>query len=157
MLVRLLIAVLMLTGPNPVRACTCAASDGLSAPSFQTSSAVDVSVSGKAGCGCRNKTHQESPANAENASGYRYPACPQGGHTDSGGHPHHPDCPAVVSSPVVSAIPTPAPDAPTDCDVGVPIRACSWFAAPVRLADRFDSGHCFRSVPLYISLLTLRI
>jgi hypothetical protein len=157
MLVRLLIAVLMLTGPNPVRACTCAASDGLPALSFQPSLAVDASVSGKGGCGCRSKTHQASTASAELGSCDRDPVCPQGGHSDSGRHPHHPDCPVVVASPVVSAIPTPAPDAPTDCDVGVPIRTGSWFADPVRLAGRFDSGHSFRSVPLYISLLTLRI
>lgn len=156
MLVRLLVAVLMLAGPNPVRVCTCAASDGLSAPSFHTVSAADTSPSGKRGCGCRSESHRDS-ASAANQRSNHDPACTQGGHPDSGGHPHHQDCPAVVSSPVVSAIPTPAPVPPTDCDVGLLIWTGTACREPACLADRFEFAHPIRSVPLYISLLTLLI
>lgn len=156
MLVRLLIAVLMLTGPNPVRVCTCAASDGLPSPSFQTISAADTSPSGKRGCGCRSESHRDTASAATERSNHDL-ACTRGGHPDSGRHPHHPDCPAVVSPAVLSAIPPPTPDAPTACDVGVPIRSTAAFREPARFVGRLEPGRRIRPVPLYISLLTLLI
>lgn len=153
MLVRLLVAVLMLTGPNPARVCTCAASASPPASAAESLPTAVAPHKEKSGCGCRGKS---DPASATTEIDGVVCAGVQDSHSDSDRHPHDQNCPAVNPQPVVSAVPPPAPDAPADYDLGLLTWAVPSNGRPVGVANPADSSHRFRSVPLYISLLTLR-
>lgn len=155
MLVRLLVAVLMLMGPNPVRFCTCTASASPLIPTHESLAPEVTPAPSKSGCGCRSKSPPNS-SRGENGEGKHDRTNTQENHPDSDRHPHDPSCPAVTAQPVVAAIPTPAPDAPADCDCAFLTWAEPANDRPVGLADPADSHLRTRSVPLYISFLTLR-
>lgn len=148
MLVRLLVAVLMLTGPLPVRLCTCAAAAGTPPPSIGFS--VPESIQRATGCGCGHGTADGTPA--ETATDQDCVAEPAGPPAQ---HDH--DCPAVNPRPTVSAVLTPAADLPADPGVGLfepvelSVSNCPGASSQARPA------FCYLAVPLYLSLLSLRI
>lgn len=153
MLVRMLLAMLMLTGPVPVRLCTCAAS---APPVVITEELVPGQRQPEVkscGCGHRAKPGEMPAATPDSAR-------PDGSLEDSGttGHTHPErhdrDCPAVNPRTVVSEAVL-SPDAPTDFGFSLPLltetpvvvrKVCSPPIAPLGPP----------SVPLYISLQTLR-
>ena len=147
MLVRLLVAVLMLTGPLPVRVCTCAAATGSTSPSIGLS--IPEGPDRAPGCGCGHGTADH--ATDRTAAGDRVAK------TNGAPAQHDRDCPAVNPRPTVSAVLIPAADPPADPAVGL--------FEPVELSvsDRphgaFPARPAFNplSVPLYLSLLSLRI
>ena len=145
MLVRMLIAVLMLAGPNPVRDCTCAAVDRI--PSEQTDTTSPAQESPR--CACRTSSKAtESHVRSLVDSGHD--------HSDSDRHPHERNCPAINPEPVVSAVSTPIEVVANPFDA----FAFTW----VEPHDNVTSVILFQpasrrhvgSVPLYISLLNLR-
>jgi hypothetical protein len=158
MLVRLLIAVLMLTGPLPVRVCTCAAAARPSAPADQALPSLGPPAAESTGCGCRNKSNADSQADAaETPSGDHSAREAGGGHSHPDRQPHERNCPAVNPRPVVTAaVPSPAADAPTDHDLGLPLWVDPVGGCGARISSRPKRHQTLRSVPLYISLLTLR-
>lgn len=155
MFLRLLLAVLMLTGPVPVRACTCAASATPVVPAEEPTSEQPQSEAKSCGCGHRAK-QRETPAATPD------PAPPDGHIAESGttghSHPerHHRDCPAVKPRAAISeAVLSPAPDAPTDHAFSLPLLA----EPPVvrqKVCSPPEVPLGPPSVPLFISLLTLR-
>lgn len=151
MLVRMLIVVLMLAGPNPVRDCTCAAADRI--PSGQTDTTSPVQESRRCSCRSSSKVDLNSKATESHVrtlvdSGHD--------HTDSDRNPHERDCPAINPEPVVSAVSTPIEVVANPFDA----FAFTW----VEPHDNVTSVILFQpasrrhvgSVPLYISLLNLR-
>ncbi len=156
MLVRLLVAVLMLSGPSPVRACTCAATASPPVkPADKGVPAVGENPREKSGCGCRDKSNPSSAGNTAPDDGTHDHASSPANHP--GHQPHDRNCPAVTPHPVVSAVPpTPAADTPHDSDLGFLDWVKPVSGGQVRVAPREGSGHRPRAVPLYISLLTLR-
>jgi hypothetical protein len=155
MLVRLLIAVLMLTGPTPVRVCTCAASARPSAP-VEPPLSQPVPEGKTCGCAHRAKASAESTATIDKAPTHDH-ARTDGvtGHS----HPdrHDRDCPAVNPRPVVSAaVLTPAADAPTDPGFSVSVWVEPSGTRHLRAASRLEPQPLVCTIPLYISLLTLR-
>ena len=155
MLVRLLVAVLMLVGPNPVRFCTCTASTSPLTTTHESLSTEVTPAPAKSGCGCRSKSVPDSSPGVNEESKHVRTNTRES-HSDSDRHPHDPNCPAVTAQPVVAAIPTPAPDAPADCDFTFLTWAEPASGGHISASDRADSHHRTRSVPLYITLLTLR-
>lgn len=156
MLLRLLLAVLTVTGSIPVRLCTCAAavSTSLSA----NSPAAEPPAAESKGCACRHRTHQSEsvPTEArENA--------PSGDSRKSAEHPtkpsHDKDCPAVSPRPTVSATaPSPATDAPSDADAVLHFVGDERSLTGPRHAARLAPTHHSRgTLPLYLSLLSIRI
>lgn len=154
MLIRLLITVLMLVGPNHF--CTCTASDEHLVPCFQTISISDASPLVKHGCDCHSESHLDS-LDSGNESSNHSPTNPPGSDPDSPNHPHHPDCPVVISPMAVSAISFRSIDSPTDCDVVLLGRTTTFGCELARFADQLESSHCFHAPPLYILFLTLLI
>ena len=148
MLVRLLVAVLMLTGPLPVRVCTCAAATGT--PQAATGvPAPEASPERVKGCGCGHRVADgETPEAAVGGNRVGTPTPPDR---------HDRDCPAVNPRPVVSAVLTPVADLPDDPGVGL--------FEPVELPVSNRPGNTSQArpasaplaVPLYLSLLSLRI
>lgn len=157
MLVRLLVAVLMLTGPMPVRVCTCAAARP-SAPADQTLPSPESPAPESKGCGCRNKSNTGSQTDAAKTPSEDHSAGDAGGgHSHPDRLPHDRNCPAVNPAPVVTAVvPSPVVDAPTDHDLGLPLWVEPAGGGDARVASPPERHQTFRSVPLYISLLTLR-
>lgn len=157
MLVRLLIAVLMLAGPIPVRVCTCAAAQP-SAPADLPPPSSGLAVPVSKGCGCRSESNTETQSDAGLAPSDDHSTSDAGGgHSHPDRQPHERNCPAVNPSHVVTvAIPSPAADTPTGDDLCLPLWAEPAGGVDVRVAFRYERRQSFRSVPLYISLLTLR-
>lgn len=154
MFVRLLIAVLMLVGPIPIRDCTCAAS--APAPVSPLGSSATPAAPEKSSCGCRTKTATTSTT-AEASVGSHDAGCANEGHSHPCGKPHEQNCPAVNPPPTVSAVPSPAPEAAADHDCGLLVSAESLRVEHTRVPLRQDACRSSRSTPLYIALLTLRI
>jgi hypothetical protein len=155
MLVRLLIAVLMLAGPLPGRVCTCAAA---ARPSAQADQALPSPWSPAAeakGCGCRTKSDLSPRPDAAQARCCDHSA--GAGHSHPDRVPHDRDCPAVNPAPAVAAaVPSPAAEEPAGGDLGLPCRVEPADGGDGRVVTRFERRPVCRSVPLYISLLTLR-
>lgn len=156
MLVRLLIAVLVLAGPMPVRFCTCAAAARPPAPADRTHPSAGAPAPEAKGCGCRAKSNAATATDAGQ--------CGNLSATDAGGDHSHPgqqrhdrDCPAVNPAPVVAAAaPTPADHGPAAYDL-CPSSPVETVGGPnTGVGSRPERRDIFRSVPLYISLLTLR-
>lgn len=164
MLVRLLVAVLMLTGPLPVRVCTCAAAARPTAPVAPADQARPGPASPAPetkGCGCRKKASAETDAGGAAApvapAGERSSEAAGGGHSHPDRQPHERDCPAVNPAPVVTAVvPSSAADAPADEVLSLPLWVEPAGGGDARGVCRPERHQVFRSVPLYISLLTLR-
>lgn len=155
MFLRLLLAVLMLTGPVPVKVCTCAASATPVVPAEEPASEQPQSEAKSCGCGHRAK-QGETPAAAPDS------AHPDGNITQSGAtghsHPerHHRECPAVKPRVAVSeAVLSPGPDAPTDHAFSLPLLAEPPVGRRI-VHSRLEAKPFPPSVPLFISLLTLR-
>jgi hypothetical protein len=134
MLIRLLVAVLALVGPLPLRVCTCAASTpAQSAP-------AKVKKCRCADCG------PVADAAARDTSPTPCEAAPQS-------NPHDHDCPAVNPRPGARDIGTPpAPDTATEAPAVVS-EPLTLARAPVPIA--FKRTHTPRT-PLYITFLALR-
>lgn len=150
MLVRLLVAVLMLAGPTPVRVCTCATA-GL--PETANASAPASPPERAKGCGCGHRpAGRELLPSADVSVGHEHAGSPAGTPDR-----HHPKCPAVNPPPVVSAVLTPAADLPADLGVGLLVHVER--PAPDRPRPSLQSClECGRPpVPLYLLLLSLRI
>lgn len=136
MLLRLLVAVLMLVGPLPLRVCTCAAST----PAAPATTPTTVKKCRCADCHpvTDTATRDTGPTHCEAAS----PSAP---------HDH--DCPAVNPRPVVRDLGTPPVP-------GTPIDAASVAPEPLTLTVAlvpvgFERAHAPRT-PLYITFLVLR-
>lgn len=151
MLVRLLIAVLMLAGPNPVRDCTCAAFDRV--PNSQTESTAPAQEPSR--CACRTNSNFDIDSKSTEL---RDRASLNSGHdhSDSDRHQHERDCPAINPEPVVSAVSTPIEDVASPFDA-LPFP---WVepsdSLTTTISHQPDPRRHVGSVPLYISLLTLR-
>ncbi len=149
MLVRLLVAVLMLVGPLPVRVCTCAAAAAQTCPPSVTPAAPEPER-----CGCRSGAEPADHAEPQLAVGART--------SDAGGHSHPDrhdrDCPAVNPAPVQStATPAPTLDAPADAGPCPPPRVEPSVVTRSRAASRSAPRPVVGTVPLYISLLSIRV
>jgi hypothetical protein len=148
--------VLMLTGPMPVRVCTCAAAAGPSAPAREHTEPHPATVAKTCGCGHRAKVSPEHSVAAERAT-----SCGHVEPDDARGHSHPDrhdrDCPAVNPRPAASAaVLTPAPDAPVDLGISVPLCVEPAGGGLTRATSRREPEPVVSAVPLYISLLTLR-
>lgn len=134
MLSRLFLVLLILTGPMPVRVCTCAASHAPCAPHEAHLSDHDADESH--GC-CHSKS--KAPCEAERAP-----------------LSHDRDCP--VANPLPSPPPAvPTPDTLTDLDLVGPLWNASYSstAIPAECPPLFR--HHVDPLPRYLELLTLRI
>lgn len=154
--VRLFIAVLMLTGPTPARVCTCAAAGAPETPA--SCPAVRSIPERDTGCGCGNHSAETETAPTDEADatrGHGDPTCEGPPHSNQ----HDRDCPAIAPRPVVSTgVLTSVADAPTERGVDLPV--CIASSSTVREShavpqSRFRAGR--DAVPLYLSLLSLRI
>lgn len=162
MLVRLLLVVLMLAGPTPAGACTCAASASLPEPTSSDSLSPTHSLSAhsaETGCSkCRAKAAGSAAGRFvaamtahtcdHDADGHHHPA--------PGDRPHDEGCPAVNPPQTVAAA-SPAPDLPTADVATVAFDTAANVPAPVRVRQDSDMRRHSGAPPLYISLLTLRI
>lgn len=164
MLVRLLVAVLMLTGPAPVRVCTCAASARTPvtpvAPvtNHEATPSHTQAASETSGCGCKTKQVRSSDrALHDTATSDPLGTGQNSKHSHPGEKKHDEKCPAVNPLPAVSAVPSPAPDASTDYDLGLLVLAEPASGRHTQLSVRHVSRRSTGSTPLYISLLNLRI
>ena len=156
MLVRLLVAVLMLTGSNPARVCTCAASASQPTNVDPTGSKpANPTTPERSGCGCRDKAATNDSSRPCGESSWDAESV-WGCHSPTERQPHDPHCPAVSAPPVVCAIPTPAPDVPAESDFGFLAWCEPQADEHVRSVHRVEVAPFRPAVPLYISLLTLR-
>lgn len=154
MLVRLLIAVLMLTGPLPVRFCTCAASAPSLVPPDQFSLAPPSPASGTKKCGCPTKLNIEAESQDQ---AYDSAQCDPATH-DSHPDRHERNCPAVNPDSIISvAVLTLTADPQTSAVLEFSL---SW-SVPLDISQRVGSSYLpsrpsLRTVPFYISFLNLR-
>lgn len=152
MFVRLLIAVLMLVGPLPIRDCTCAASAPTPVSPFDAS--TTPAAPEKSGCRCRTKTTTTSESGL--SIGSHNPRCADEGHSHPGNKQHEQNCPAVNPPSTVSAVPSPAPEVAADHDCGLLVSAELLRVERTCVPPRKDVRRSSGSTPLYITLLTLR-
>lgn len=156
MLVRLLLAVLTVMGPTPVRVCTCAvAARAPQAPA--KGSLAESPPEGSRACGCGHRaTAQESPRTADPSTAKECGTLTVDS-PPSQPDRHDRDCPAVNSCSVVSAVVTPVVAIPADaCDglfVLVELPASDRLGVSERVSPTFAPF----AIPLYLSLLSLRI
>jgi hypothetical protein len=140
MLIRLLVVLLTLVGPMPLRVCTCAASS----PALASPPAPAPKT-----CRCTHCPPAKAPA--------PFAACAVAPHThdEPASHQHDRDCPAANPRPLVRDAGTPSVSAaPTDCGpahaVGIELLPLAHdFAAPS------ERAHAPR-IPLYLAFLSLR-
>ncbi len=156
MLVRLLVAVLMVTGPTPVRVCNCAVATRTSQAQAEGSLAESSPERSEA-CGCGHRaTKKESLRTAETSTvkdcGSLTVDAPS-----SQPDRHDRDCPAVNPRPVVSAVVTPVADIPAGpCD-GLFVLVELPTSDQLGVSQRVSTTFAPFAIPLYISLLSLRI
>lgn len=152
MLIRLLLTVLMLAGPLPARVCTCQAA-GPQSPAGGVSGEAAPS---KKSCRCSHHRLSSEQDIDHAEKGDQCDVCSVSGR--SGEHePHQQDCPVLNPRPVPQALQSPAPDVPVDAGVALPV-----IAEPSRsetAASRVRHRHrpLPSAVPLYLSLLSIRI
>ncbi len=151
MFLRLLLAVLMLTGPMPVRVCTCAASATPAAPAEAPFPDQPSQIAKSCGCG-----HHAKQAEAPDPSS----SCARSADNLTTGHTHPErhdrECPAVKPRAAVSeALLSPVPDAPADPGFCLPLVG-ETPAVSLKVAPPLEAELSPPSVPLYISLLSLR-
>lgn len=157
MLVRLLLVVAMLAGPIPVRICTCAAGQNRAVPSAPsaTHSVSFPSDSEAETCGCGHRSKKKRTVGTSTTATPKHTAS----HDDSAGHSeqHDRDCPAVkAAAHVVVGVVGGAGDADLHCFDLAPLSHEILADDSARLSSHSDVDPPSRSVPLYISLLTLR-
>lgn len=154
MVIRLLLAVLMVAGPVPVRVCTCAAAS----PITNADSAVPVPP-GSAAKHCRCGHHPSAPAEAsadpDDSMGH-CDACSVSGRQPAHDQ-HERDCPSLNPRPAPQAVQTPVTDRPAEGCASLPVR----LDAPRSARPAAVPSHLSRAgrsaVPLYLSLLSIRI
>ena len=153
MLIRVLVAVLTLLGPVPLRVCTCAAS---AVPSPEPARLVAPTPASVKTCRCSHSTG--GTGKADRAA---HPELPRPIRVVTPGHSHNdghaPDCQMVSPRPVVrdSVTVPPAFDlSQADAELPATIFA-SHSRAPSRQGMALPS--VAHSVPLYLTLLVLRI
>ncbi len=149
MLVRLLLAVLTVAGPVPVRVCTCpAATETTPAPASLPAESEPAQ-----GCGC--KRHQTKAAPGAETSART------SGHVASDSHrPHDPDrhdrgCPSASPRPVMSEGVSTTVDSPSDAATVLPLPVAK--VARGRLVMPSDRSTSRLPLPIYLSLLSIRI
>jgi len=153
--VRLLVAVLMLTGPMPVRVCTCAAAAHPAVPAEQPLPQPSPEAKSR-GCGHRAKANAESAFTSDKTQTHSH-VQPDAATGHSHPDRHDRDCPAVNPRPVVTAaVPTPAPDAPIDHAVSLAARVEPLLGGHRHVRLPLESQTAPSAVPLYLSLCTLR-
>jgi hypothetical protein len=154
MLLRLLLAVLMLMGPIPVRVCTCAAS---AMPPTAAEEPVSQSVPESKSCGCGHRAKQsETPATTSDTTHAHGDAKSDATTERSHSSQHDRDCPAVKPRVAISdAVVTPATDAPADAGFNLSVAVEPSVGGQER---RFPVKvqPITSSVPLFITFLTLR-
>ena len=153
MLIRVLVAVLTLLGPMPLRVCTCAAS-AVPSPELVRPSAPAPAKS----CRCNHSATSTRPVGHAVRSGLSKPAGSVGAADDSRGRGHAPGCPAISPRTVVRdliAVPLPVDASPADA-AGLPTAMVT---SPAHTPNR--EGRAVRAIvpsaPLYLSLLVLRL
>jgi hypothetical protein len=156
MLVRSLLVLLMLTGPMPVRECTCAtATKPTSPPTFAPHNEDGW---GHGHTHCKASTNC-SPLQAFQATEFAVKSPVNDSHNHSHPVQHHPDCPAIT--PGVAAVQAVSPTVPV-----IPVESDGGHSTVVKRFDtltpahsgrRFISRPAARPIPLYLSLLTLQI
>lgn len=151
MLVRILIAVLMLAGPNPVRDCTCAASERTPITRVDTTSTAPEPNR----CACRTNSRLDSSSKTTESYD-RAIANTDHDHSDSDRQPHERNCPAINPEPVVSAVSTPIEVVPNPFDAFAFTLVEPHDSVTSVILFQPASRRHVGSVPLYISLLNLR-
>ena len=133
MLIRLLVAVLTLAGPIPLRVCTCAAAHAAPAPESHAAPhgpAIDGAES-HAHADCCDESHQPTQ--------------------------HERECPAANPRPLVrEAVSPAASDAPSDYSSQVAVVETPPLAGPRLAAPSARQSTRTSNTPLYLTLLTLR-
>lgn len=154
MLVRLLLAVLMLTGPLPVRVCTCAAA---SAPVAPTAGAVAQPSTPEKGCRCghRTATPADADSDLDRGSG-RCAACSASDRAPAHDG-HERDCPALNPRVVLPAVQTGVTDLPAygDASLPAPLEPTHGVLAEATPPHLYKPARS--AVPLFLSLLSIRI
>ena len=160
MIIRLLLSVLMLTGTFPARSCTCAAADASTPAELAQPVGVAVedppAVPEKA-CRC---SHRSAARGAENAASISAAAhCPACSGVDHSHDPdrHQRDCPAVNPRPVAPAVQSPVAELPVDAGVTLPLSLTFLPAERRSAAHEHLTRAVAAPVPLYLSLLSIRI
>lgn len=155
MFIRLLLALLMLTGPLPVGSCTCQASD---APRSETiESSIPASALHKAHR-CNHHHSSDLSSGSSISSHDACEACSGGSHsTDSDRHQHDRDCPAVASRSVPQAVQGPVIDFSVTASLGISDWAGPVVAERVKASARHLHRPATVDVPLYLSLLSIRV
>lgn len=149
MLVRLLLAVLTVAGPVPVRVCTCAtAAESVPAPI----QAATVSEPAQ-GCGC--KRHQAEAGTGSEASAQLSGHVRHDSHLPQESGRHERGCPSASPRPVMTEGAATAVDSPTDAATAsllplVKIPGSRLLMPPDRSTSRLP-------LPIYLSLLSIRI
>lgn len=153
MLMRLLLVVLMLAGPVPVRLCNCAVSAAPPSSSVQVLSETPAPAKS---CSCGHRAKSSAPAAAGPAAEHHAEGCAalKADLPVPGGHDS--ECPAAKPRASMSdAVVTPATDAPAEDGFVYPVDE-----APADLAERpraaARASHARPSVPLFIAFLNLR-
>lgn len=147
MLVRLLIALLMLAGPLPVRFCTCSASSDRSVQACEPTQEAQPT---KRTCGCKHREHSEPDVapdqhDADRAAGTCTPLTQ-----------HEPDCPAVRPQLTVTTISAPATTvAEFDFTPSAPVRIEA-LLVDTPAHSRIEPVPDRNSPPIYLLNLTLR-
>jgi hypothetical protein len=152
MLLRLLLAVLMLAGPVPVRFCTCAAS---ATPPVSAEVPASQPLPETTACGCSHRAKQADTTSSDTDSAHAH-VKPEGisGKTHPGEHDR--ECPAVKPRVAISdAVLTPGTDAPADAGFSLSV-AVALPAGGNALRSTIKFQTITPSVPLFITLLTLR-
>lgn len=163
MLVRLFVAVLMLTGHVPVSICTCAPAASPVAPTpILTPVAPSAVVQTSKSCGCRTRAKDES-VSTDHAVAQSAVRTSGAVTEDAGTHAapvptqHDDDCPAVNPAPTASATATsPVVEVPIDYSLCAPLPLERLGSVRTRSAFGLSPRPAAGAVPLYISLLTLR-
>ncbi|MBN9122253.1 MAG: hypothetical protein J0I06_24455 [Planctomycetes bacterium] len=152
---RLLIAVLTLMGPVPLRACTCAASHANRTSLPDDLNTPEVAEHGQS-CSCVHDKAEGVPLDdraTDSSGGHRNPAELDGTHQPV---QHERDCPAVSPRPLVrEAVSQPATDAPTAGDAACPLAFAANAPSTGVLVPPSKPLRTTKT-PLYLTLLTLR-
>lgn len=158
MLIRLLLALLMLMGPIPVGSCTCQAAD---ASKLKT---TDESVPAPAAPSTHRCKHHhalsDSTPTISAAGSHRCELCFAHNHesdSDRHQHDHDRDCPAVSAGSIPQAVQNSASDLSLTIGLDLPVWTGVTVADSATSADRHLPRSATADIPLFLSLLSIRI
>jgi hypothetical protein len=155
MLLRLVLATLMLTGSVPVRLCTCAPAVRSNTPASHSTHEL---AGESAACGCKHRTNVSSGVRSLPEAETPHGDSDQTANPPAEPSRHNRECPAVSPRPIVSAtVPTPFSDAPADTGVVTFLSNETFSTACPHNSRTSDSRPSRGAVPLYLSLLSIRI